>query len=305
MTQRFYSHGKLLITGEYAVLDSALSLAIPTTYGQSLSVTKINSGHLTWKSYDEKGNLWFESILTFEELSSRKKPVRKNPVEDSLLKILRDARKYNPRFLATTSGYSVETTLEFPPSWGLGSSSTLINNIALWADVDPYKLLWNSFGGSGYDIACARHTKPILYELKKPRPVVKEIDFRPPFSKQVYFVHLGKKQNSREGISHYRNMDFDVRKLVSEITRITKQILQCTTLSNFEILLEEHEHILSKTLHLPTVRETLFPDYNGLVKSLGAWGGDFVMVTGNGEFIRDYFKNKGYHTIVPFDEMVL
>ena len=100
-------------------------------------------------------------------------------------------------------------------------------------------------------------------------------------------------------------MDFDVRKLVSEITRITKQILQCTTLSSFEILLEEHEHILSKTLHLPTVRETLFPDYKGLIKSLGAWGGDFVLVTGNGEFIRDYFKNKGYHTIVPFDEMIL
>lgn len=37
----FYSNGKLLLSGEYAVLDGALSLAVPTKYGQLLSVKKL------------------------------------------------------------------------------------------------------------------------------------------------------------------------------------------------------------------------------------------------------------------------
>ena len=32
---RFYSNGKLLITGEYVILDGALSLAVPSLLGQS------------------------------------------------------------------------------------------------------------------------------------------------------------------------------------------------------------------------------------------------------------------------------
>jgi mevalonate kinase len=36
----FYSHGKLLITSEYAVLDGAKALALPTRLGQKLSVSK-------------------------------------------------------------------------------------------------------------------------------------------------------------------------------------------------------------------------------------------------------------------------
>ena len=37
----YYSNGKLLITGEYVVLDGATALAIPTKYGQSLCVSKL------------------------------------------------------------------------------------------------------------------------------------------------------------------------------------------------------------------------------------------------------------------------
>ena len=33
-TQTFYSNGKLLITGEYVVLDGAKALALPTKFGQ-------------------------------------------------------------------------------------------------------------------------------------------------------------------------------------------------------------------------------------------------------------------------------
>lgn len=306
MTRRhFYSHGKLLITGEYAILDGAMGLAIPTTFGQSLSVIETNLKKLEWKSLDEQGNIWFESNLTFEKFTSDQTLVEKTATAATLSRILREARKLNPDFLDSKGGYSVETKLEFSRAWGLGSSSTLINNIALWAQVDPYELLWNSFGGSGYDIACARHEKSILYKIQDSNPVVTEIEFHPPFSSHLYFVHLGKKQNSREGISHYRKMGFNTPKLVSKITEITKNIVNCKSLSTFEFMLREHEQLLSETLQLSTVKETLFPDYDGVVKSLGAWGGDFVLVTGDNKSIQGYFTSKGYHTIIPFDKMVL
>ena len=61
--QTFYSNGKLLITGEYVVLDGALSLALPTKYGQSLIVESINDQKLVWKSFDEKEDVWLRFLL--------------------------------------------------------------------------------------------------------------------------------------------------------------------------------------------------------------------------------------------------
>ena len=45
---RFYSHGKLLLTAEYVVLDGAKALALPTKYGQSLTVKTIEPLKLIW-----------------------------------------------------------------------------------------------------------------------------------------------------------------------------------------------------------------------------------------------------------------
>ena len=43
---------------------------------------------------------------------------------------------------------------------------------------------------------------------------------------------------------------------------------------------------------------------SGTIKSLGAWGGDFVLATGDEE-AQKYFKRKGYKTIIPFQDMIL
>ena len=59
----FYSHGKLLLTGEYAVLDGALALALPTQYGQSLSIRPSTEGSLLWKSLDDRNHCWYQQIL--------------------------------------------------------------------------------------------------------------------------------------------------------------------------------------------------------------------------------------------------
>ena len=58
MSSTFKSHGKLLITGEYLVLNGAKALSIPTSYYQTLKVDKIDSKIISWKSYDNNKNIW-------------------------------------------------------------------------------------------------------------------------------------------------------------------------------------------------------------------------------------------------------
>ena len=61
---------------------------------------------------------------------------------------------------------------------------------------------------------------------------------------------------------------------------------------------------MSDILEMETIKEIAFPDFNGVVKSLGAWGGDFVMVISK-EDPRSYFASKGYETILSYEEMIL
>ncbi|MCK0146394.1 GYDIA family GHMP kinase [Arenibacter sp. F26102] len=306
MTKQYYSNGKLLITGEYLVLDGALSLAVPTLYGQSLAVKEIKDNLLVWKSLDDKGRTWFEGVYeldNFSEVSKNAHSPESKPISDRLIKLLLEAKKLNPNFLASAHGIEISTALNFPREWGLGSSSTLINNIAQWANIDAYELLWNTFSGSGYDIACAQHNSPITYQLKNSKPIAQPVAFNPSFKNDLYFVYLNQKQNSREGIAHYREKDFNSFTTLSQISSITQRILTCTRLSQFEKLLKKHEAILSDVLEVQTVKERLFPDFKGAIKSLGAWGGDFILVTGN-KTTPDYFKEKGYATVIPFSKMV-
>ncbi|MHA7842265.1 MAG: GYDIA family GHMP kinase [Winogradskyella sp.] len=302
----YQSNGKLLITGEYVVLDGAKSLAIPTKYGQSLKVEEYNSNSLTWKSYDEKGNVWFENSFTLENGEILKTIGNDNDISSRLVQILETAQQLNPNFLKTQKGYKASTHLDFNREWGLGTSSTLINNIAQWANVDAYKLLEKTFGGSGYDIACAQHNTPITFQLQnqKNNPLAESVQFNPSFKDSLYFVYLNEKQNSREGIKRYKTLNKVTTSVISEINGITEAIVRSVSLSAFEELIIKHEQIIGELINETPIKYRLFNDYNGTIKSLGAWGGDFVLATSETN-PTDYFKSKGFDTIIPYNDMVL
>jgi mevalonate kinase len=199
----------------------------------------------------------------------------------------------------------METYLEFDREWGLGSSSTLIHCLSSWAQIDPYDLLKNTFGGSGYDLACAAADSAIIYKKTNSRPTVEAVDFNPPFKDNLFFVYLNQKMNSREGIKHYREQNKEnISKWKNRLSQISRQLILCQKIEEFEALMSEHEEILSELLNLKTAKETYFADYPKMVKSLGAWGGDFVMVSGNLNDM-EYFKSKGYEVILPYEEMIL
>lgn len=302
MTKKYYSNGKLLLTGEYGVLDGALSLAVPTKFGQSLIVSKNNSSTTHWQSFNENNEVWFESTFDIEKQSIIN--CTDNAIAETLIKIIKEAKKLNPNFIALNTGYIIKTELDFARNWGLGTSSTLINNIAQWANIDPYTLLWNSFSGSGYDIACAKYNSPILYQVIDKKPVVNTIAFNPPFKENIFFVHLNKKQNSRDGIAAYRKAEFDKGNFIESLTAITQELCVCIDLEQFKKLVLKHEAIVGEALNQITIKQRLFADYEGEIKSLGAWGGDFIMAVGPLS-TPVYFEKKGFKTVIPYSDMVL
>ncbi|MEX0288102.1 MAG: GYDIA family GHMP kinase [Flavobacteriaceae bacterium] len=301
MKQLFHSNGKLLLSGEYVVLDGALSLAVPTVYGQSMEVSRGASGSLKWESESHDQNLWFEKTYNLANLQPHPSD---SETSDRLVQILKATQDISSEFLRPEEGFAVNCKLDFPRAWGLGTSSTLINNIAQWAGVDPYQLLNKTFGGSGYDIACAQSDDPLLYQLHNGKPRVKQIAFNPPFKDCLFFVYLNKKQDSREGISLYRRKALNRDLLVSKISEITEMIVASRDLEAFEALLVKHETLISEALNMASVKEKLFPDFSGAIKSLGAWGGDFVLATG-GSDTPNYFKRKGYNDVIPYEKMIL
>jgi len=306
--RKFYGNGKLLLTGEYFVLDGALALALPTKFGQNLTVSQRPSFNptLTWKSYDEKGNLWFESqheFWHFRCLSESPSP-RSVQLQNLLLQV----RKENSHFLRENIDVEVITEMNFPLNWGLGSSSTHIFNVAQWAYVNPFRLLFETLGGSGYDIACAQADGPILYQLQGNMPSWSFADFVPDFKDSLYFIYLGEKKDSRQGVCDYRRRGAPTKENVSVATALTKAILTSENLEDFNHLLREHEKFVSNYMGVETIGKSLFADFWGEVKSLGAWGGDFVLATSHrsANETKEYFKNRlGHDVVFSYKELIL
>jgi mevalonate kinase len=300
---QFRSNGKLLLTGEYLVLKGAEALAVPLRVGQTLDVQTDTGNLLRWKSL-VKGEPWFEAEFTLPDFQIRS--TNQPNIANTLQQILCTASSLNRAFPLLHVGYSVEANVEFDLDWGLGSSSTLISNIAWWANCDPYLLNQLVFKGSGYDIACARNHSPLLFRLEKQAPRVKPVNFQPPFSDKLWLVWLNQKQNTRDGMATFdRSKDYS--KEIERVNTLTHQLLKTIDFKVFCQKIAEHEQLLSSVLKSETVQQRLFPDFPGVMKSLGAWGGDFILVASNRleAEVREYFTTKGYSTIFNYAELVL
>lgn len=304
MHNRFYSHGKLLITGEYFVLNGATAFAIPLKLGQGMDVELVDDGRdLIYWTTTEKGKPWFNAIFSKVDLGI----VDTNNIKSSdfIQKLLRFVKDKSTA-LNVSQSVRISANVEFPMDWGLGSSSTLIANLAHWAKVSPYELLFATTNGSGYDVACAITNGPIHYK-NQPTPEVVEVDFNPLFLNKIYFIYLGQKQDSTASVEKL-GQKVNQRMVEAErISAISKAIVKTISLREFEAFVTDHERIMAESLGLQPVKQKLFPDFDGTVKSLGAWGGDFVMAThwGESQYVINYFKRMGLNVIFPYNEIVL
>ena len=292
----FHSNGKLLISGEYLVLDGALSLALPCKFGQYLNFTEDSNGTLEWISKDMNDIIWFTAYFEAKTLKVLKTS-NYNTVK-WVKKILEFCNK-NSLTNKSLQG-KIECKLEFPNNWGLGSSSTLLNNLASLYEINPYDLHFSTTNGSGYDIACAGSNSALTYQVIENIPQVKKMDWSPVFKDEILFIFLKKKQKSNLEVKRFKELKKDPD-LISRISSITKEIIYSKTIEEFEHLLDEHEAITGQYIQSETVKSKYFSDYEGSVKSLGAWGGDFVLATREN---KKYFLDKGFDTILSFSEII-
>jgi hypothetical protein len=117
-------------------------------------------------------------------------------------------------------------------------------------------------------------------------------------------VYLNRKQNSRTAIASYYNNLGDIGKTIPIINKITQAVIDADEVKKFASALQNHEIEMSSVLETKTVKEALFEDFNGVIKSLGAWGGDFVMTVSK-DNPKKYFKEKGYDIVIPYEDMIL
>lgn len=311
-SSEFHTHskGKLLLSGEYFVLDGALALAIPTRLGQSLLVQpnqQEKESLLQWESLDETGQSWFTATFQLAPLDCLHTNDQKTA--ERLLQVFRAIEKQNPAAWANCPALNIQTKLDFDRQWGLGTSSTLLAALAQWQQIDPYQLLWDTFGGSAYDIACATAKGPITYLLKEKKPLVESVTFKPDFIADLYLVYTGQKQNSREGIQRYRSLikDTNITHLIDKVSMLSLEMLRTIDLVAFEQVLAEHEALISETLQIPTIQQQYFQDFWGQTKSLGAWGGDFMLVASERGFseTQAYFRKKGLEQFFQFSDWLL
>lgn len=300
---QFYSHGKLLLTGEYLIVHGAKSLAVPVKLGQYLTVDKGVAGQLYWKASIENSS-WFETKFNINTLEILETTDRQKAL--NLQKALREAKKLNPSFLSE-DGISVTTNLEYPQEWGLGSSSTLISNLAWWSETDPMLLHRAISSGSGYDIACARSESPVVFQIRNNKPYWNAVDFRTNHARHLYFAFLGNKQNTAESLNSFLKAYQFAQTDIDYASDLTNSLLSSGCLEETIRIMKEHELFMSKILKQQPIMKRLFSDFDGAVKSLGAWGGDFALVASPLSFeeVSAYFRNKGISTLFKFDELVL
>ena len=320
MIQQYNSHGKFLLTGEYLVLKGALALALPLKFGQSLAVETLdsNENRLFWIAYRPEGK-WFSVTLNRDNLVN----FSTNDPDKALRlsEILQAVKQLNPKAFEGND-LRFTTRLDFDPNWGLGSSSTLIASLARWANVNPYELLKLTFGGSGYDIACASAEGPIYYQLagldgfvprndakQEPKltPLVDPVVFNPPFADHLFFVYQGQKQSSSKEIKAFlaKVHPDDLQKDIEAVSEISRAVPKCQNIGEFSMLMQCHERIIARCICQEPVQKR-FPDFEGTLKSLGAWGGDFILAATEWDesLVNAYFKTKGLGVIFGYKDIV-
>jgi len=299
----FQAHGKLLLSAEYIVMHGATALAVPLKKGQSLEIKHTESNLIfSWKAYFNN-KLWFEA--DYDSATLKILDTSDRDMALGLKNLLEACIELMPSFQESLFRKDATTRLDFSPDYGFGSSSTLISLLAEWAEVNPLDLHFMVSEGSGYDVACALADGPISYKLRDTLPQYRHIPFRPSFHENIWFAWLGRKQATEK---HLREVAPRIKpgfETIYKFSELTRAMIEARTLDEFRKVMDAHEDELSKILGMEKISSS-FRSLPGSMKSLGAWGGDFVMIAteADRETLRKYLEENGIQILYSYKELV-
>lgn len=260
--------------------------------------TVADAGKISWRCFDKDGRCWlsvlFEKSLEIINCTDTAKAV----IIQRLLKFIRQKKpacfKGNLQF---------RFDLDFDRMFGFGTSSTLIALLSQWSGVDAYELSAQSFFTSGYDVAAATAKYPFIYSMQN--RLEQTFAFPEGIVGNLLFVYLGDKQSTFSRVKSFNQLGKGQESDVQEMNRIVDAALACKNIEEWEKLMEESEQLLSPLLNMEPVQKALFDDYPFKIKSLGAWGGDFIMATCRDvDGCKRYFTNKNKSIFFTFSELI-
>ena len=268
---------------------------MPTSFGQHLSVESHHGPeHVLWEALNHDNQQWFSAGYDREGRVLHSSSTAMAEKLQRFLAPVRNSKAWN-------APVRVQTRVDFPRRWGLGTSSTLCALLAQWAEVDAFSYR-KLHGGSGYDLACAQASGAISYALVDAEPEVISVQL-PEVLQSVVFVYRGVKQQTDSSLQLVGRKPFSLAQC-QEISQLSKAFLQTNTLDELESIIEQHELLIANHLGLERAIEGPFKGIRGQVKSLGGWGGDFVMLT-RFEENRQWLEANGFNAIIPFETMAL
>jgi len=291
------SPGKIMLTAEYAVIDGAKTLSIPIKGHQKLSLEKCENA-VQWISLDQDSKKWFTANWDINGNLITTSDQKIAEIIEKIFHFIGWELIKHTKFISQ---------INFPTNFGLGTSSSLIACFAKAFHIDPLKLQWSIFGGSGYDVVTAMENHATIFQLKSPKQASWEkVIFKPPFRNLLYFTYLNKKRDSRNALADYLNQRSVNQVIIQNISDITEQFIAVSSLEKFQDLLKKHEKLIADMTGQRTIQSEFFPDFGGVVKSLGAWGGDLALIASDWEFsrIKNYFSEKGYPIIIKYNELI-
>ena len=283
----YFSPGKILLCGEYAVTVGVEALAIPVVPGQWMYVWEFDSpgggDRLIWEAKEKNGNTWLNESFALP-LEAMEAEAEKSSERDRSREVLHSMLSMVAQgFWKPGKSYRIETQLEFERSSGLGSSSTMVANFARFAGLDAQIVQQKVFGGSGYDVAVAELCKGLVFWKNGEVANWDKWSLSSDLTSKWKIVFLGQKQNSRSALSDVKaklaamkNDDF----LMHQLQQVCAAVKLANQVPMLEAGLEMWQAILAMSLELETPYQhfKFQPIKGGLCKWLGAWGGDMLLI---------------------------
>lgn len=301
----YFSHGKIMLCGEYAVTIGVEALAVPVSVGQWMHVWEFDSPggehRILWEAKDREGASWLNESFAL-------------PLGDVGLEE-RDERKIIHQLLAMApentwkpgKSYRIETQLEFDRSSGLGSSSTMVSNFARFANLDAQAIQQQLFGGSGYDVAVAEVGKGLVFWKDGENNHWGPWTISPSLTQDWKVVFLGEKQNSRNSLSDVKARLQEIQNdefMLHQLQQVAGAVKMAQQVSMVEAGLEMWQALLSMGLGIQTPYQHFGfqPVKGGLCKWLGAWGGDMLLV--NDTFAASQVSPLAKYQTTPWNQLI-
>lgn len=300
----FYAPGKVMLCGEYTVTIGQEALALPVQLGQWMRVWEFemkDEWKLVWQSQAVDGQAWWNMSFSLEQFLVEPDTLFQEFADDAIaLNLLKLLQQLPMKTWTPGKSVRIETQLQFPREWGLGSSSTLCALLAQWAHADAQQIQKNVWGGSGYDVAIATVGKPLVYWIQHEEPQWAEWRLAADLSQNWWILMPGTKQNSRDSLNLVKERLQELQQepfIMHQLKQIIDRIKMAEDVPTLEAGLEMYQAILGTMLELETPYQQWGwqPVRGGLCKWLGAWGGDMILVNENylshlGDEVKDWSK---------------